>query len=307
MYRHKRRRLRRLLLVPVAIAVIVAGWLGVAALDFLTNPPPGEPTEVKQSLAGGSNLLFGSNVLVLGSDARDTGVDSGTNSRSDSIMLIHASLGNVRRLSVLRDSYAPIPGHEPQKINAAYAFGGPALTVQAVEGFLGNGLKVNHLIELNFNDFPELIDSVGGIDINLPECIQSPPFQGRVVSLSPGGHHLNGTDALAFSRVRKNQCNPGEDDRARVARQQMVLQALQAKLTSPQTLTHLPNISAKAPHAIRTDMTGAQLMNLAVDFAAAGSSKTEVLQPYSPGGGPGGSALVSDSERQQAVKRLIGH
>jgi LCP family protein required for cell wall assembly len=289
----------------------IGGWFGGSAAIFLVNAKraPAEPAQVKQALSPGGGVLSPSTILVLGSDLRgNNGGEPGTEppSRSDSMMLVHASPGNVRRLSILRDSYAAIPGHAPQKINAAYAYGGPALSAQAVQGFMGNGLRINHVVEFNFDSFPELIDAVGGIDINLNQCVQSQPFQGRVVSLGPGLHHLNGDEALAFSRVRHNRCNPLEDDRARVARQQSVLAALQAKLSSPSTMTRLPWISAKAPNTIRTDMSGVQLLSLATDMATAGSGQTEVLQPYDPGGGPGDSALVSPSARQQAVQRLIG-
>jgi LCP family protein required for cell wall assembly len=311
--RPRRPRWRRLIGALVLLCVVViGGWFGGSAAIFLVNAKkaPTEPAQVKQALSPAGGVLSPSNILVLGSDIRgNSGGESGTEgtSRSDTMMLVHASPGNVRRLSILRDSYAAIPGHAPQKINAAYAYGGPALSAQAVEGFMGNGLRINHVIEFNFDSFPELVDAVGGIDVNLNQCVQSQPFDGRVVSLAPGVHHLNGEDALAFSRVRHNRCSPLEDDRARVARQQSVLAGLQAKLSSPATLTKLPWISAKAPNTIRTDMSGVQLLSLATDMASAGTGQTDVLQPYDPGGGPGDSALVSPSARQQAVQRLLGH
>jgi LCP family protein required for cell wall assembly len=304
---HWRRWIGALVLLCV---LVVAGWFGVSAAIFLANAHTAgsEPPQVKQTLSPGSGVLSGTNILVLGSDLRrNTAGEPVTegSSRSDSMMLVHAGLGSVRRLSILRDSYAAIPGHSAQKINAAYAYGGPALSVQAVEGFMGNGLRINHVIEFDFDSFPQLIDAVGGVDINLNQCVQSQPLEGHVVSLGPGVHHLNGEQALSFSRVRHNRCNPLEDDRARVARQQSVLAALQAKLASPQTLTRLPWISAQAPNTIRTDMSGTQLLGLASDMATGGSGQTEVLQPYDPGGGPGDSALVSPLQRQQAVQRLL--
>src|SRR5256885_2152644 len=128
--------------------------------------PPGEPDSAKQALSRGGSLLTGSTVLILGSDQRpkgskEPGAHQGP-SRSDSILLLHLGFGSVRKLSVLRDSYAPIPGHPAQKINAAYALGGPALAIKTVEAFLGNGLQVNHVMEVSFTDFPKLIDALGG-------------------------------------------------------------------------------------------------------------------------------------------------
>ena len=82
----------------------------------------------------------------------------------------------MRKLSIPRDAAAEIPGHGTQKINAAYALGGPALMIETVEGFLGNGLKINHVIEVDFEDFPEFIDALGGITVNNKTRICAPPF-----------------------------------------------------------------------------------------------------------------------------------
>ena len=116
---------------------------------------------------------------MLGSDVR-TGesIDESQQGpgRSDTIMLVHAAFGSVRKLSIPRDVEVDVPGHGVNKVNAAYALGGPALTIETVESFLGNGLKVNHLVEVDFEDFPEFIDSLGGITVNNKTRICSPPF-----------------------------------------------------------------------------------------------------------------------------------
>ena len=73
----------------------------------------------------------------------------------------------------------------------------------------------------------------GGIDVTLQNCIQSPPFSGQSVNLTKGDHHLDGKQALAFARVRKNHCAPREYDRQRAARQQQVLSAIRSRIVSP--------------------------------------------------------------------------
>ena len=120
---------------------------------------------------------------------------------------MHVGLGSVRKLSVLRDTPVDIPGHGTQKINAAYAFGGAPLMIKTVEAYLGNGLEINHIVEVSFEDFPDFIDALGGIDVKLDDCIQSNSFGGKRVRLSKGEHHLDGKDALAFARVRENECD----------------------------------------------------------------------------------------------------
>src|SRR5204863_439686 len=182
----------------------------------------GVDDKTSNALSGGGSVLTGTNVLVLGSDERpksgfgskEPGANAGP-ARSDSIIVMHVGFGTVRKISILRDSIADIPGHGTQKINAAYAIGGTALTIKTVESFLGNGLKINHVIQVSFSNFPKLIDALGGVDITLKKCIRSNSFSGQRVVLSKGDHHLSGRQALFFSRVRKNSCSPNTATRSR--------------------------------------------------------------------------------------------
>jgi LCP family protein required for cell wall assembly len=245
---------------------------------------------------------------VLGSDAR-TGdsIDESQSgpSRADSIMLVHASLGSVRKLSIPRDIEVEIPGHGTNKINAAYALGGPALTIETIEGFLGNGLQISHLVEVDFEDFPQLIDALGGVTVNNKTRICSPPFDNfwKGFRLRKGERELDGERALGFARVRKNDCAPGEDDRARAARQQEVLRAIGDAATSPGAFLRLPLVSWRAPQALKTDMKGPALMALFADMATGNSDETEVLEA---GCCVNGSNLfVSDGAKREAVDMLL--
>jgi LCP family protein required for cell wall assembly len=290
------------------------GWLALSILVFFVSAQtaPSEPDSAKQALSPGGSLLTGSTVLILGSDQRPKGTkEPGANqgpSRSDSILLLHLGFGSVRKLSILRDSYAQIPGHGAQKINAAYAIGGPALAIKTVEGFLGNGLKINHVMEVSFTDFPKLIDALGGVDVNLENCIHSNSFSGERVDLSKGEHHLSGKEALAFSRVRKNKCAPNQTDAARAARQQQVLTAIRSKIASPLHWPSLfvrgPFVSWEAPRTFKSDMHGPGMAAVFTDLLTGGGGKTDIVKPYSFGG-PGGSLLVSGDEKSRAVHDLL--
>ena len=273
---------------------------------------PGVSSDTESALSGSGSLVTGSNVLVLGSDqrpkgTREPGATTSGPSRSDSILLLHVGIGSVRKLAILRDSYAAIPGHGAQKINAAYAIGGAALTIKTVEGFMGHGLKINHVILVSFTNFPKLIDALGGVDITLKNCVKSNRFGGKTVKLTRGDHHLTGREALRFARVRKNSCAPNEDDRARAARQQQVLGAMRSKLVSPLnwpfTLVRLPLISWEAPRALRTDLKGPGLMTLFTDLLTGGTGATNVLKPS--GINSDGSLRITAGERARAVNRLL--
>jgi LCP family protein required for cell wall assembly len=301
------------------VALVVVGWILVAIVAFFVSAQINGGVDGKTSaaLSGGGSVLTGTNVLVLGSDQRPkTGAGSkepGANSgppRSDSILLMHVGFGSVRKLSILRDTLADIPGGGIQKINAAYAIGGPALTIKTVERFLGNGLKINHIVLVSFSNFPALIDALGGVDVTLKKCIKSNSFSGQRVVLSAGDHHLSGQQALYFARVRKNSCAPNEDDRARAARQQQVLAAMRDQVASPlnwpSTFLRGPFIAWQAPQAIRSDMHGPGLAALFVDLLTGGSGKTKVLLPDPGQPFINGGVNVTPSERATAVKYLLG-
>jgi LCP family protein required for cell wall assembly len=283
-------------------AIAVCAWLVLSFVLFMISAQvtDGVSDETEQALSSGGSLVTGSTILVLGSDQRPEGSlepgAAGLPARADSIMLMHVGVGSVRKLSVLRDTPVEIPGHGSQKINAAYAFGGAPLMIKTVEAYLGNGLEVNHIIEVSFDDFPDFIDALGGIDVTLDNCIHSNSFGGKRVRLSKGDHHLSGDEALAFARVRENVCNAAEDDRARAARQQQVMSAIRDQILSPSTFFRLPLVSWEAPQTLRTDLKGPGLLMLFTDLMTGGPGKTNVLE----------CLPCSEEERASAVDDLLG-
>jgi LCP family protein required for cell wall assembly len=290
------------------VALAIAGWVLLSLVLFMISAQTqdGVSPATERALSSKGSLFTGSNVLVLGSDVR-TG-DSIDESqagpgRSDTIMLVHSAFGSVRKLSIPRDVEVDVPGHGINKINAAYAFGGPALTIETVESFLGNGLEVNHVVEVNFKNFPEFIDSLGGVTVNNKTRVCSPPFDNfwKGLHFKKGEIELNGERALGYARVRKNNCAPAEDDRARAARQQEVLSAIGSQVKSPSTFLRLPWVSWHAPRTLRSDMNGFQLMGLFADMATGSSDKTEVLEATCC---RGTNLFVSDGAKADAVRKL---
>jgi LCP family protein required for cell wall assembly len=261
------------------------------------------------ALGGGGNLLTSpGNVLVMGLDERPKGSKepgAGGPARTDTLILLRTGGGEGRRLSILRDSYAEIPGYLPQKINAAYALGGAPLTIQTVENFMnvgGGSMKINHIITVDFERFPGLIDSLGGVTVAVKaRCIRS-TFGGKTFRLSRGEHHLNGEQALRFARVRKNECDASEDDRDRAARQQQVMTAMKHKAYNPLTFVRLPWIAWAAPKAFTTDMSPFTLMNFFLSMTFGSSPKTQVLKPSGPG--PGTSLIIPEGTRAAWARRF---
>lgn len=286
----------------------VVSWLIISGVLFVISATieSGKISDATNAeLGGGGNFVTSpGNVLILGLDKRpkgskEPGADT-VNARTDSMLLVRTGGGEAQRLSILRDSYASIPGYQPQKINAAYALGGAALTIRTVEQFLG--VDVHHIVIIDFEKFPALIDALGGIDVTVKQrCIKS-TFGGKTFKLTRGEHHLNGEQALRYARVRKNACNPSEDDRARAKRQQEVMSAIKSKAYSPMTFVRLPWVSWATPKAFLTDMSPVNLLSFLTSMSFGPDAKTTVLKPS--GAGPGGSLIISDTDRAKAAGRF---
>jgi LCP family protein required for cell wall assembly len=253
-------------------------------------------------------------VLVLGSDARakgmaEPGATIGGPSRSDSIMLLRVGGGHSSRLSILRDTVVNIPGHGPDKINVAYAIGGAGLAIETVKQYLG--IQINHVVEVSFENFPRLIDAMGGIDYT-GGCVVSRingGFRngGFTLRLPKGTHHLNGKQALALARTRHNLCNAREDDRTRAERQQKIISAMKHRLLSPFAFIRLPLIAWNAPKAIKSDMSGPTLLGLFAALGLSGSPPVHILRPSGNVVLPnGGEALtVDDAEKRREVAQFL--
>ena len=279
-----------------------------------------ERTSPPSNVAGvldpaGFPLTSANNILVLGSDRRpkgskEPGANTSGPSRSDSIMLLRIGGGHDARLSIPRDTVIEIPGHGEQKINAAYAFGGPALSISVIKRYLG--IPINHLVEVNFEDFPQLIDAMGGVDYT-GGCIVSRidggfPNGGYTLRLSKGTHHIDGKQALALARTRENLCAPNETDLQRAEHQQALFTDMKSRLLSPSSFFRLPLIAWNAPPAIISDMSGPTLLGLFGALAIAGTPPTRVLKPTGAVTLPDGEVglHVSEAERRAAVARFIG-
>jgi LCP family protein required for cell wall assembly len=298
------------------LALALVAWVGLSAVLFLISAQltRGDLVdEVGEELADGPFPLTGANtILVLGSDARSEGLaepGSGGPSRSDTIMLLRIGGGANASLSIPRDTVVEIPGHGTDKINAAYALGGAKLATQTVKQFLG--IEINHVVDVSFENFPDLVDALGGItyegDAVLSRINGGDRNGGFTLRLPKGKTEIDGEQALALARTRKNLKDPSEDDLTRARRQQQLVAAMKDKVTSFETFVRLPWVSWAAPKAVRSDMAGPTLMGVALASMTSGSTEPRVLKPSGattlPDGGAG--LTVDDATKQAAVERLM--
>ena len=174
----------------------------------------------------GASSTAGTTYLLAGSDSRADGAvgDDGTvGARTDTIMVLHVpDSGPTSLISLPRDSYVDIPGYEPNKLNAAYAWGGAPLLVETVEGL--TGMTVDHYIEIGFSGVETIVDAVGGVELCLDYDVNDPK-SGLV--WTAGCHVTDGTTALAFSRMRYSD---QQGDIGRAERQRQVIGAVTSAL-----------------------------------------------------------------------------
>jgi len=289
------------------ILAALAGWIAISMLVFLVS------AQIQQGKVADANHLLGAagyplwspnNILVLGSDVRtranaEPGAQTKGNGRSDSILLMRIGGGANSRMSIARDTVVDIPGAGRQKVNAAYAIGGTALAVQTIEGY--TGIDINHVMIVSFEDFPNLIDAMGGITYR-GGCIVSRingGFKngGYTLRLPAGKTHIDGRQALALARTRKNECAKNENDLTRARRQQKIVGAMKRRLLSPMAFGRLPLISWNVPKALRSDMSGPTLMGLFGALSVAGTPETELLGSV--------SGQVPEAVKQAKVRRFL--
>jgi LCP family protein required for cell wall assembly len=196
--------------------------------------------------------------------------------RTDTIMLLHVSpdRGRAFVVSLPRDSYVPIPGHGRQKINAAFSFGGPDLSVRTIEDL--TGVYIDHVAIMDWTGFQAVTDAIGGVEVVVAETYTDPRNNRTVPA---GRHHLEGEEALRYVRTRYGLAG-GDFDR--IKRQQNFLRAVTQKAVSGGTLANpitLSNLLQALTDNITVDsgFGPAEMRRLALDLRAVGPGDLEYL------------------------------
>ena len=227
----------------------------------------------------------GQRVVLLGSDAR-----AGEASRSDTIVVTKAGGG---MLAVPRDTLVDIPGIGEDKINAAFASGGPELTVETLEDL--TGVRMNDYVVVHFGGVEEIVDTLGGITLQVDKPIRV-GIDGRRVYIPAGTHTLDGLQALAYVRYRGGPTA----DIGRISRQQKFLRELASESTSLAKLPRLPATVMATWRNIDTNMNPLEAARFAVRTRLSGIEDAE-LYPGTPQYIGGISYWVPDKEAGDRV------
>jgi LCP family protein required for cell wall assembly len=230
------------------------------------------------------------NVLLLGSDMREWW-GKGSLFRTDTIILamLNPKKGIVSLVSFPRDLFVHIPGHGQDRINTAWGRGGFKKLAATFE--YNFGVKVDHYVLIEFTDFKRIVDSLGGLDVQVGERVTD-YYRGRQILIKPGLRTMNADMVLWYVRTRKTS-----NDFARNRRQQEVLQALVLKFLSMDAIKRAPEFYATYQESVKTDLSLIDMLpfiSLATQL-----SDTKRVQNYFVGSGkvtpyvtPGGAQVL---------------
>ena len=228
------------------------------------------PTQSRERTSGAISRSYVTSVLLIGTDGRS--LDE--RGRSDTMMLVsvNSSTKKICTTSFMRDCYVEIPGYGWDKLNAAYAYGGPELLMDTIEHNFG--VRIDDYVSINFLSFASIVDSVGGIDVDLSDAEAeeiNTILQAEVNEimgddrgadlLKSGGKkvHLVGKQALAYARIR----HIGNADFERTERQRRVVDLVMDKLKAFNPIM-LKNLSTKVLPDVTTNMDTAKLYFLSL-------------------------------------------
>lgn len=194
------------------------------------------------------------NILLMGED------DVEGSRRSDTILFITIDIDdkNMRVMSLPRDTRVEIPRHGTQKLNHAFAFGGPDLMKATVEKYLGE--PILYTVIVDYDSFPEFVDMLGGVEIDVQKKMRYVDRAGKLdINIKPGKQVLNGKTALHFVRFRKDALG----DIGRIQRQQQFIKALIRKAYDPRVIIKFPELANQAMKIFKTDMSPTLAVQLA--------------------------------------------
>jgi LCP family protein required for cell wall assembly len=306
-----RRRRFRWWYIPVTVLalVVIAGvvftvlaWPGYQKFDRAVdkaNKRVDKKTSTQLTPDNGWIWRNGTTIVLFG-------LDSGSlPAHSDTIMLMHfdAKRHKINQLSIPRDTLVDVPGYGQSKLTEAMWFGGPSLALKTVKQY--TGIPINHIMLVSFQGFPRLVNSVGGIDIDVPETVTTQAgHEHRSVTFQKGMHHFDGKNAMLYVRIRHAY---QEGDFTRAERQQAFVQALQKKLVRPGNLFKLPEIGKHFMSGVATDLTTKQILELAyLKWRSSGGTKQVMKGGF---GWYDQQAIVtppSNGAKQYMIKKFLG-
>ncbi|MGK3149853.1 LCP family protein [Staphylococcus shinii] len=265
--KNKRSLKKVIAILFIALAIIVLCAVGYIFFKLTTlNNSINNPLDRKHSELRDRPLKDGEpiSIALFGIDSDEVRASENGGQRSDSIVLlsINPKDKKTEMISVPRDTHAKIVGKGiEEKINHAYAYGGPDMAVKSVEKLMN--VPIDHYAAINMDGVSTLIDEVNGVDV-----VSNGDFVAQNYTFSKGQkYHMYGKEALAFMRSRKEAGAGG--DEGRQARQQLVIEAVAKKSINPSSIPKINSIFDAVENNVKTDLSLTELNSIRSDYKAA--------------------------------------
>lgn len=310
-----RRWLRVVLWSVLGLVVLVMAVLGGSYLWFRSEVAGANKrvsAEVRAALEGtlapdaqalteDRELPTGMNLLLIGSDRRKA--EDAVYGRSDTLMLVHVDPDHdyLSLLSLPRDLRVQIPGHGYNKLNTAYAFGGPALAIKVVEKL--TGVDIDHYLEVGFSAFEDMTDAIGGVYIDVDRTYFNDNEAWEKINIPAGYQLLNGADALDYVRFRHDR----NSDLGRMARQQRFMTAVREQAMGWNLPFKLPGLVSALFGNVSTDLEANEILKLAYWGVQLESDRIRQVTVMGDSQSIGGSSYVvlEEGVLEKAVSKFL--
>lgn len=300
----RKKKKKRWKTVILVLILIIAGTLGYAFYQYrqgvLQSEKKANANKEEYSFNEAKDQYGGTNILLLGSDARGK-----ENSRADTIMIMqyHPKNKTYKLISIMRDSYVSIPGHDNNRINTAFAFGGPELLRQTIKENFDIDLQYYAIVD--FEGFVQLIDEAfpDGVKIDVEKDMST----NIGVTLKKGNQRLDGKHLLGYVRFRHD----AKGDFDRVKRQQKVVKEVASELTGLGTILKAPKLVGVVTPFINTNLSTKDMVFIGKDFLSQKNRNIETLQvpvenSYANETINGAAVLSVDLEKnKEAIRKFL--
>ena len=318
----KKKKILKVLLFILLFAASIGAGVAKATVDYVEEEVHNSLKLVKydtsgviqnvdkEAISSGEELLESDeiiNILLVGADKRESWTEAG---RSDSCMIATIDLKHkqLKLASLMRDMYVEIPGRGMHKFNAAYSYGGVELLYKTV--LTNFGIKVKGYAIVDFAAFKKVIDALGGVEIKLTQeeydILMKRYHRTSVLKLKPGVNNMNGTQALAYCRLRQDK----NADFGRTQRQRYVLTQILKKMKTKPKRKWFKILNAALPE-VTTDIKEDDIINYMLKVLLIGNTEIEQFRvpidgSYYNQNVAGSSVLGIDVEQnKEALQKFI--
>ncbi len=280
-----RRKVKKVRWFRLFLILFLLGVVGLVCFkgsiwiyNTFINPPQGQVAGGDENIKNNKELNERINILILGIDDGDSEAAASEPKRTDAVMLLSVDPkeNNVSVLSIPRDTKVVLPGHrDPDKMNAAFAYGGAVMAKQTVANLLQ--VPIHYYALADWRGFIEVVNLIGGVDLYVDrDLYYEDPYADLVIDIKHGFQHMDGTTAGKYVRFRSDELG----DIGRVQRQQKFLKAAAEQMFSIQNVTKVGSLLSTLEKYVETDLNTLTMIKAANSFKFFGDEKVKSCMLY---------------------------